>query len=182
MDEIDLEDLGLDEGGHLLLKRALTSVPVGGRLHVSGAAPELALHLSTWCRAQGHRYEPALGVAGVIELGGAQVGRWRGAERTGAADAHAPDAVVEHPPARWGLAARGAALEAGAPDFEFRLADKDVLWADDLDALYRQAAANPSNDASPSSTNDETDAGTKSYLLRSGRAIAAPFQHHAPRV
>jgi hypothetical protein len=142
MDEIDLEDLGLDEGGHLLLKRALTSVPVGGRLHVSGAAPELALHLSTWCRAQGHRYEPALGAAGVIELGGAQVGRWRGAERTGAADAHAPDAVVEHPPARWGLAARGAALEAGAPDFEFRLADKDVLWADDLDALYRQAAAN----------------------------------------
>lgn len=140
--ELDLQDLGLGEGGHLLLKRALASIAVGQRLQVRGTAPELALHLATWCRAQGHGCETAPGpTVGVVERGSAQVGRWRDAERTGAADANAPGAVLESPPAHWGLAARGAALEAGAPDFDFRLRDKDVLWADDLHQLYRQAAA-----------------------------------------
>jgi hypothetical protein len=142
MHELDLGDLGLDEGGHLLLKRALASIEVGERLGVSGSAPALALHLATWCRAQGHRCKPALGrTAGVVERGSAQVGRWRDAERTGAADPSAPGAVVDEPPLRWGLTARGAALEAGAPDFDFRLREKDVVWADDLHQLYRQAAA-----------------------------------------
>jgi hypothetical protein len=142
MHELDLEDLGLDEGGHLLLKRALASIAVGERLRVSGSASELALHLATWCRAQGHRCEQTVGsAAGVVERGSAQVGRWRDAERTGAPDPSAPGAVADAPPARWGLTARGAALEAGAPDFDFRLCDKDVVWADDLQQLYRQAAA-----------------------------------------
>jgi hypothetical protein len=139
MDVVDLKDLGLDEGGHLLVKRALAAVEVGGCVEVRGSAPALPLHLATWCRAQGHRFHESPDAAGVVERGAAQVGRWRGAERTGGADARRPDAVVEHPPRRWGLAARGARLEAGAPDFDFRLTDKDELWADDLTALYAQA-------------------------------------------
>jgi hypothetical protein len=140
---LDLGDLGLDEGGHLLLKRALDALEVGDRLHVSGTDPDLAIHLAAWCRAQGHGCEPTVGRgAGLVQRGGAQVGRWRGAERTGGADPSDPAAVHERPPARWGLAARGAALEAGGPEFDFRLADKDVLWSDDLEGLYRQATAN----------------------------------------
>ncbi|MGH9901753.1 MAG: sulfurtransferase TusA family protein, partial [Pyrinomonadaceae bacterium] len=51
---IDIEDLGLDRGAHLLIKRALSDVPAGGRLGVRGRAPELAVHLRAWCRSEGH--------------------------------------------------------------------------------------------------------------------------------
>lgn len=135
--EVELLDLGLDEGGLVLVKRALAGLPAGGRLHVRGSAPDLALHLSTWCRAQGHAFERAAGaVVGVLTRGDAQLGRWRGAERAGE-----PGAAADAAPARWGLAARGAAVEAGAPEFDFRLSLKEELWADDLAQLYRQAAA-----------------------------------------
>ncbi len=141
MHELDLDDLGLDAGAHLLLKRALAAIGVGEQLRVTGTAPELALHLATWCRAQGHRFVPAERGGGTVERGSAAVGRWCAAERNGDADATRPGAVVDRPPAHWGLAARGASLEAGAPEFEFRLRDKDVVWADDLHGLYEQAAA-----------------------------------------
>ncbi|MFP5503007.1 MAG: ferritin-like domain-containing protein, partial [Candidatus Sericytochromatia bacterium] len=49
----DIEHLGLDAGGHLLIKRALAHLPVGGRLGVKGTAPALAVHLRAWCRAPG---------------------------------------------------------------------------------------------------------------------------------
>jgi hypothetical protein len=45
------------------------------------------------------------------------------------------------PPARWGLAARGALVEAGGPAPAFDLADRDVLWADLAPRLYAHAAA-----------------------------------------
>ena len=38
-------------------------------------------------------------------------------------------------------AARGATVEAGAPDFSFRLDQKHELWADNADELYAQAVA-----------------------------------------
>jgi hypothetical protein len=140
MGELDLGDLGLGEGGQILLKRALAGLPLGGRLSVRGSAPELGVHLAAWCRAQGHRCERARN-AWLVERGAASGGRWRGAERTGKADPRASGAVVESAPARWGLAARGAALEAGAPEYDFRLREKDLVWSDDLPQLYRQAAA-----------------------------------------
>jgi hypothetical protein len=64
------------------------------------------------------------------------VSRWSGAEQAGT-----PASAVEHAPLRWGLAARGATVEAGLPDFDFALVDKDVVWADEAAALYAQAAA-----------------------------------------
>lgn len=135
MSSLDLGDLGLDRGGHLLLKRALGQLPVGGRIAVSGRSPELAVHLRGWCRAQGHQLE--LGAGGpVVVRGDAQVGRWRGAEQAGELDA-----VVERAPARWGLAARGATVEAGAPELEFSLNDRSEIWAEEAARLYAQAAA-----------------------------------------
>jgi len=162
--DVELGDLGLDAGGHLLVKRALASLPVGGRLQVRGTAGDLAAQLRAWCREQGHGFEaggaprpagaPAsppdqhragvgarpspAATSAVVTRGRADTGRWRGAERAGRA---APDGIVDEPPARWGLAARGARVEAGAPELGFGLARKREVWADDVPRLYRQAVA-----------------------------------------
>ncbi len=152
---IDIKELGLDRGAHLLLKRALAGLRVGEMLGVRGSAPDLAVHLRGWCRSQGHEViwpEPADGlsdeaaerdsplVASVVR-GAAAGGRWRGAEAAGGTDPREPGAVVEHPPARWGLAARGAVVEAGGPEYYFRLDSKAEVWAESVPRLYRQAAA-----------------------------------------
>ncbi len=139
---VDLQDLGLEEGGHLLVKRALARVSVGGRLTVHGAAADLRVHLRAWCRAQGHAVEwPAEGAVAIVTRGDAEAGRWRGAERAGGANPARPDAVADHPPPQWGLAARGARVEPGGPAFDFHLAEKDAVWTDDAARLYAQAAA-----------------------------------------
>jgi hypothetical protein len=135
MTTVDLGDLGLDRGGHLLLKRALSRAPVGGSLVVHGRDPALAVHLRGWARAQGHDYDPA---TNTLTRGGAQHGRWRGALRAGSSGL---DGVVEHPDARWGLAARGALVEDGGPQFKFSLSDKTTVWAEDAGRLYERAMA-----------------------------------------
>lgn len=152
---IDIEDLGFDRGAHLLIKKALADVPVGGKIGVRGCAPDVGVHLRGWCRSQGHEIiwpEDGLVsdevqstdvsplVAWVIR-GAAVTGRRRHAETAGATDPRQPGAVVERPPAKWGLAARGARVEAGGPEFHFRLNSKEEVWADSVPRLYSQAAA-----------------------------------------
>src|SRR5215207_8257609 len=153
---IDIKSLGLDRGAHLLIKRALSDLPVGGKLGVRGDAPDLAVHLSGWCRSHGHEliWPVAVGpvradgstpgesplVARVVR-GPAANGRRHGAETAGGTDPRRPGAVVERPPARWGLAARGSTVEAGGPEFYFRLDSKAEVWAEHVPRLYLQAAA-----------------------------------------
>jgi hypothetical protein len=132
---VALDDLGFDQGGHLLVKRALARVAVGDGVTVAGSAPELAVHLRAWCRAQGHAFAVDGGEL-VVRRGGAEVGRWRGAERAGTADA-----VVAEASPTWGLAGRSAVVEAGGPRFEFALRTRDELWTADAGRLYAQAAA-----------------------------------------
>jgi hypothetical protein len=158
---IDIEALGFDRGAHLLLKRALADIPVGGKLALCGRAPDLAVHLRGWCRAQGHeilwpetdslnspvnllRASPF--VAWIIR-GSAATGRWRYAETAGASDPHQPGAVVDRPRANWGLAARGARVEPGGPNFHFGLNSREEVWADNVQRLYLQAAASQWNPA-----------------------------------
>jgi hypothetical protein len=152
---IDIKDLAFDQGAHLLINRALADTAVGERLGIRGRAPELAIHLRGWCRAQGHDIvwpEPVAEpeVAAVVSgspficwmvRGSAGTGRWRGAQRAGLADPNREGAVVALPPARWGLAARGATIEAGAPEFHFGLNSKAAVWAESIPRLYAQAAA-----------------------------------------
>ncbi len=135
----DLEGLGFDRGGHLLVKRALRGLAPGARVEVRGRDPHLEVHLRAWCRAAGHGFMNDGGLAVIVGAAGGD--RWAGAERAGGADAGAPGAVVERPPARWGLAARGALVEAGAPPVDAPLADKATIWSDDAGRLYAQAAA-----------------------------------------
>ena len=128
---IDLEDLGLDQGGHLLLKRALASVGVGARVEVRGRAPELAVHVRAWCRAHGHGFEWPYVVRGPAE----------GAPRRGAEPAGGAKTVVDRAPATWGLAARGALVEPGGPAFAFPLDEKQAVWTEAAAGIYRQAVA-----------------------------------------
>ena len=121
---LDLGDLGLDEGAHLLIKRALAR---DRTVLVTGSAPTLAIDLPAWCRARGHAVDRRPDGFAIT----AGPDRWHRAERAGG------DAPVAHPPARWGLAARGALVEAGAPELDLPLA----VWADEAARLYAQAAA-----------------------------------------
>jgi hypothetical protein len=126
MTELDLGELGLDEGAQLLVKRALRS---SDRVRVHGTSPTLAVDLPAWCRVRGHAFGD-----GVITRGTAD--RNIGAERAGAIDL-----AVDDPPQRWGLAARGSLVEAGAPMLDMPLSHKADVWADEAARLYAQAAA-----------------------------------------
>lgn len=133
---IDIETLALDAGALLLVRRALAAVPPGGVLRVRGQAPEWRHHLVAWCRQQGHAVQAEGDEMHVTRHRHAD-GRWLGAERTGTAVGEPAAAAAPG----WGLAARGAAVEAGSPAFDFALSRRDELWAASAAELYRQAAA-----------------------------------------
>lgn len=129
---IDLEGLGLEAGGHLLVQRGLRDLPVGGRLTVRGRDQALRTHLAAWCRAQGHSVDMT-GAVPVVVKGSASVARWNRAERAGRAGL---DGVRPRADVRWGLAARGALVEEGGPPLNVDLIDRDVVWADSARQLY----------------------------------------------
>ena len=129
---VDLEDLSLSEGAPVLLRRALSPLSKGAWLEVRGDSPNLGEDLAVWCRMQGCSYERR---AGSPVLHRIQKG--------------SPPAVVLNPgevsdsadPA-WGLAPRGANVEAGGPRFAFTLRRKRDVWATNLESIYKQAVAN----------------------------------------
>ncbi|MBB3674736.1 hypothetical protein FHX36_000471 [Modestobacter versicolor] len=135
---VDLDRLGFDAGAHLLVRRGLREVPIGGRLRVRGDDPALGVHLRAWCRAEGHGFSVDPDGGYDVVRGEAEQLRWAGAERAGDPS---PQGVVRRPPAHWGLAARGALVEAGGPAPGFDVADRDVVWADLAPRLYAHAAA-----------------------------------------
>ena len=140
---VDLGALGFDSGAHLLVKHALNGVDVGEAVTVRGTAPGWQAQLSAWCRSQGHAMEAEAGRDDAVRVrrGSAQAGRWRDALPTGHADPKQEGAIAASAHPRWGLAARGAAVEAGAPEFHFRLSERDELWNESAGSLYRQAVA-----------------------------------------
>jgi hypothetical protein len=140
---IDLEELGLEAGGHLLIKRALRDLHVGGRLVVRGRHPALRIHLAAWSRMQGHQVDMA-GEEPVVVKGAAASARWNGAERVGRPGA---DGVLPHADVRWGLAMRGALVEEGGPPLHVDLVDRDRVWADAARQLYVNGTARQWNPA-----------------------------------
>lgn len=135
--QADLGPLGLDRGGHLLVRRALRAAGPGEVALVTGTHPDLELHLRAWCRAAGHTVEPSR-PREPLRIRAGSASRLGGATRAGGPG---PDGVVDRPPAAWGLAARGALVEAGGPAPPFALARKDEVWSDDAPRLYAEAAA-----------------------------------------
>ena len=102
---IDLDGLGFDAGAHLLVTHVLGQVAAGERVRVVGTDPHLRLHLTAWCRSEGHDLDGDL-----VRKGTARADRWRDAVRAGAPRVPSPSAD----PA-WGLAARGALVEDHGP-------------------------------------------------------------------
>jgi hypothetical protein len=141
---VDLGDLRFESGGALLVKRALRLAAVGEAVTVGGRHPDLAVHLRAWCRAEGHEFRPAqdaaTGLARIVR-GPAADQRWRHAERAGRADPQESGAVSDRPSPRWGLAARGALVESGSPEFHFALDRKIEIWSPDAARMYARAAA-----------------------------------------
>jgi hypothetical protein len=135
---LDLEHLGLDAGAHLLLERALRDLPPGGAVTVVGTDPALPVHLPAWCRQRGHALTTCEG-RWVVARGPAQAQRWRDAVRAGGPGT---DGIVARPAAEWGLAPRGALVEAGGAPLRCAFDERDVVWADVAPALYAAAAAN----------------------------------------
>ena len=140
---VDLEDLSFDSGGALLVKRALRAAREGAEITVFGTAPDLFVHLRAWCRGEGHEFRStdSGSRSAVVVRGAASIQRWSQAERAGNADPHKPNAVLDRPPQRWGLAARGALVESGSPEFHFPLGEKTEVWSPDAVRMYAQAAA-----------------------------------------
>ncbi|KAA1014530.1 ferritin-like domain-containing protein [Paraburkholderia panacisoli] len=141
---IDIEALGFDSGAHLLVRHALAALALGQSLRVSGTAPGWDVQLEDWCRSQGHWLQWGTDDGprrfALIERG-TKYGRWRDALRTGQSDPRLPGAVAERALPGWGLAARGAQVEAGSPAYAFRLDCKQEVWADNVAYLYAQAVA-----------------------------------------
>jgi hypothetical protein len=106
-------------------------VPVGERVEVRGSATELEVHVRAWCRSQGHGFDWPF-----VARGRAEGARVRGAEVAGG-----PCVVADRAAATWGVAARGALVEAGGPEFPFSLDEKRVVWTDAAAGIYRQAVA-----------------------------------------
>ena len=109
---------------------------------MTGRHPALAVHLAAWCRAHGHRLDrpgdhAPRGSPLVIVKGGTGQQRWSGAERAGSA-AGPPEARADP---RWGLAARGALVEAGGPPIGAHWSEREHVWADIAPKLYAAAAA-----------------------------------------
>lgn len=141
---IDIEDLGFDAGAHLLVKLGLAGVAPGSGVAVVGRAPGWEASLAAWCRAQGHPVEFAAagdGQRAFITRGTVQAGRWRGAASTGGIDPARDGNVLPRAEASWGLAARGATVEAGSPSFAFRCVERDAVWATDAASIYAEAIA-----------------------------------------
>ena len=108
---------------------------VGDRLLITGHDPHLAIHAAAWARSRGHGWD---GTA--VVKGGAGAARWRDAERAGRPGSG--EVVARASPA-WGLAARGALVEAGGPELvQADLVERDQVWADIAPKLYAQAVAN----------------------------------------
>lgn len=140
----DIEDLGLDAGAHILIKHGLLAVPPGDDIGVVGRSPGWEAQLSAWCRSQGHPMaltEQDGRVLARVTRGGFEAGRWRNALHTGHADASQPNAIATQAQPSWGMAARGATVEAGSPAMHFRLSQKNEVWSASAADLYAQAVA-----------------------------------------
>jgi len=140
---IDIESLGFDAGAHLLVRHALDALTPGQTLRVVGAAPGWEVMLEHWCRGQGHlvQWQSVEGQRFAVIERDRRYGRWRDAQQTGRSDPRVAEAVASHASPAWGLAARGAQVEGGSPEFAFRLDQKAEVWTENAADLYAQAVA-----------------------------------------
>ncbi|MEQ1568304.1 MAG: ferritin-like domain-containing protein [Myxococcota bacterium] len=132
--KLSLGELSLERGGTVLVAQALGAAPAGAEIELVGSDPELAGQLAAWCRPRGLRCDG-------LRVTAAPDPRWTGALASGHPDPTVPGAVAAVADPRWGLAARGAVVEDGAPELSFALSTRDEIWDDDAPRLYAAAVA-----------------------------------------
>ncbi|MGZ3774365.1 MAG: ferritin-like domain-containing protein [Pseudobdellovibrionaceae bacterium] len=128
---IDIENLGFDSGAHVLIKHQLNSMSPGEKIELRGRAPEWQAQAAAWCRSQGHTLIMADNAV-IIEKGQPDKERW------GTLFSSNDDILDEASPFL-GLSARGAQVEIGSPEFQFRLNKKTEIWSNNAAELYQQA-------------------------------------------
>ncbi len=138
---VELGPLGLDDGGEVLLAWRLRSLPVDAHVRVVGTRADLGLQARPWCRALGHTLLGSDAFGFELRKGSVFAARWRDALDTGGVDPRRDGAIAEQASPSWGLAARGARVEAGCAPLHFPWARRDEVWADEAPGLYAQAAA-----------------------------------------
>ena len=138
MRTIELGLLGFDHGAQVIVSHAVNALESGAELEFTGSAPGLSIQLVAWARTKGHEILESTPERVRLRIGSAAKARWHGAEHAiGTAGAR----VAARPPQHWGLAARGAWVEAGGPPHSFALDRREDLWTADLEQHYRAAAA-----------------------------------------
>ena len=139
---IDLGDLGLDAAAHLLVKRALRGVAVGDRSSCAGDRPTLACICRRGAARKATRSSGDRRQARRSSRAAARTPAAGAAPSVRAADRRAAGRRRRAPAARAGGSPRAARWSRPArPTFDFPLADKDAVWADEAARLYAQAAA-----------------------------------------
>jgi hypothetical protein len=130
---IDIENLGFDSGAHILVNQGLNSILPGQEIEIRGTASEWSTQVAAWCRLQGHGFRVSEH-KGIITKGFAkQTVQQRTITTT--------DEVLSEPSAALGLSARGAQIEIGSPEFQFRLNKKEEIWSSKASELYQQAVS-----------------------------------------
>lgn len=135
---LELGLLAFDSGAGTLLALELGSLSPGESVEIRAESADFASQVAAWSRGRGHRVEELGSGRFRLQLGPAHGARRVGAERAGRAPA---SELAARPSQRWGLAARGALVEAGGAPFSFRLATADEAWFASAPELYRAAAA-----------------------------------------
>ena len=116
------------------------------RLEISSKSPErekISLHrYGAWCRLKGLKVEEFQNEGtqfAKITKEPESESRWNNALLTGSSFLNKNNAVFEEADPRWGVAARGAEVEAGVSPLYFSLNKKVEIWSEDLKELYSQA-------------------------------------------
>lgn len=143
---VELDDLGIDSGAHILVKLALAERATGDEIALRGRHADLLGGLAAWCRQHGHHirtpeHPDAHEVVAWVRRGRASTDRWMGAQPSAPPDVDGAPAIAARPSPDWGLSARGAMVEAGGPTPEFHLDRREVVWSDLASQLHRQALA-----------------------------------------
>jgi TusA-related sulfurtransferase len=154
----DGEFLDLASGLMFALDVALSDIHPGEILELSSTNPALSFELPAWCRGTGNELveresdgdktlyrirrgdDAALMFRDRPELG-VEVPNRRDSFGTTDWLIGRAAAIPEVADPSTGFSPRGAVVEEGAPDFPVTLAERDLVWADNVASLYDRAVA-----------------------------------------
>jgi TusA-related sulfurtransferase len=141
---VDAGTLEIGGGLDVLVSAKLDTMPAGAEADVVCASRAATLELPGWARVRGHEVvgesveRDGAGPRFVVRIRRGPAQRVLPGEAT--ERARPGDAPAHADPAR-GFTPLGAIPEPGGPVFDWRLSERDAMWADELTALSERASA-----------------------------------------